>query len=161
MNSFMNPSSNWCILWLEISVFLSSIISNFFLNTTINMIHIYFWIIRMILIFFWASMGRVSFRWGGWNHGNWHSNLNSVSVTLFCFLVNRNRYSSNNRNFLHVRLRYRIISLNFYFIKFRFLNMMYIVLLIVFLNNWLGYSFFTRNGNCLEFLYIVIFTISG
>lgn len=160
MESFMNPSCNWFILRFEFRVLFSSIVSDFFLYFSINVIHVYSGM-TVIVTFFWAMIFRASCKVAGRNHGDRHSDLNSMSVTLFWFLVNWNWNSSDNWNFLHVRLRNWVISIYFYFIELWFLNMMNVVLLIVFLNNWLSDGFFTGNGNCLELFNIINITFGG
>lgn len=151
MNAFMNPTSFTYILWFKIWILTTASLSNFILNSSINMIHINILSI-MDIIFFWYTCV---------NHIIWHTDLNSMSITLFGFFMHWNRYSSDHWNFLHIRLRNGIISLNFYLIELWFLNMMNIVLLIVFLNNWLSNSFFSRNSNCLKFFYIVHIAFSS
>lgn len=103
----------------------------------------------------------IIFRNAGCGHGHRHTDLDSMSIALLRFFVNRNRDSSYNWHFLHVRFGDRIVSIDFHFVEIWFLDVMNIILLIVFLNNWLGNSFLPGNGNGLEFLHIVNFALSS
>lgn len=98
-------------------------------------------------------------RYSSTNHINRHTNLYMMSITFIKFRLNRYRNSSNNRYFLHNRCRYRYISINLLFLKDWFLNMMYILLLIVFLYYRLCNSFFTWNFYNLCFSNSIHFTI--
>ena len=147
----MNPSCFGSISGLEFLVLLTSVTSNFGLGFSINVVQVFFRTAVVFLVFFNA----------GSNHGGWKTDLHSVGVALFWLFVNGNRDSSDDWHFLHVRLNNRVVSINIYLIEVGFLNVVDVVLLEVFLDNWLSDGFFSRNGNGLQFFDLVDFGISS
>lgn len=113
----------------------------------------------MIHVFFGTCITVVTFRNAGSCHRNRHTNLNSMSVALFRFFVDRNWNSSYYGNLLHIRFRNWKISLDFYFVEVWFLNMMNIILLVIFLNNRLCDCFFSRNCDFLQLFNIENLTV--
>jgi len=90
-------------------------------------------------------------------HLSRHSNLNMGCITWISFFIDWNWNSSHDRYFLHEWCNYWNFSFNFNSVKFWYLNVMNIVLLIKFLNDWLSHYFFSRNTHYLGLIYLIDF----
>lgn len=79
-------------------------------------------------------------------------------VTWICLFIDWDWNSSHYWYFLHKWSDYWYFSLNFNSVKFGYLNVMHIVLLIVFLNDWLSHYFFSRNTYYLGLIHLIDFS---